>query len=1150
MATDLGRVKPASNSKYDAFIASQLARAESRIRLLDLTAALLGFAALSLAYIVGMVLCDSRLELSQHTRQLSLYAFLAISAVYLFFMVIRPLRLRVNPYYAARQVEQLLPGAKNSIVNWVDLHAQPLPPAIRGALGQRAAKDLSHVDLESAISGRRAAWMGGAAALCVAAFVVSFLLLGPSPFFSLLARAFNPFGQVGVSTRTQLTLLKPAGGNTTVTVGRGVNFVVEVAGKRPDPKADDAVKLLYRYDEGEPWLERRLLPETNREWTTSLSAIEVKNGLWYKITGGDAATEEYRVSVRAAPAITYFLAMYHFRPYTARADEIRRERELKELRGTEVLLRVHTNRALRDGRLEFEGKDGLKIVPGEVTAEEPQTLFVRFVLNEEGKYRLNFTSTESEAYSDPVSYPVVVIPDKPPTVELTKPGQDIRLPTDALLHLEGRASDDFGVKSLLLRMQIVGGGKLQGQPYRSDDKLRLAGGGYPRDVEYKDFVELSRVQSEEGRPFALHAGMELEYWLEAGDACDYPQPNIAESKHYRVMLTEPENNAAKRQQEKKQAEQSKKQHEDKQDQKRQQENQERQQERKEQEARNKEAEQGAKGEQSQPKDGDKQGEQQNAGDDKKGQQNDSDNKLSQKEQETEKAIEDALKKQEQQQGEAKPDKGDQGEGKAAPQNKPNSGDEAGEKSEGEGKEAGQQGARETGEGKGQPQTGSDASQGEGKGDNQPNPMPGDKGEAKGDKPMNQPGSGQVGEGKGKPDKAPQQGEGKAGGNPQEGKNAGEGKPQPMGQGQDSAKGDGKPVDPKGQQAGQEGAGEAKDNVRGNTRSEAKGTGDNKDDGKAEVKQRGSTPKGDASAQGESKPSTGSAEGEKTAQGESKPDAGAQARNATTKDISDLVKALEGQDGKQREAAKQKLEQITKQARDPQAREKAEDALKQAGQPDGASEGKPPQPGKSSSSKPMGEGKDGKDDGSKDAGTSKPGDGDKKQGEGDAKGQEGGQGNKGQKNSSGEGKSRNAEGGNTPGGGTHRSGDNNHGTGGDPQAAPKKPSKPGEHRAAQMQLEDFAKKVNKQILKDAGVSEEAWKKYLEAKRKQLSPPEKLHTDTPASPQQATQLPSIGGRTIQPPSSGQDTDTHGPDRGQPPPGYRDSFRKFTEQMSKKK
>ena len=367
-------------------------------------------------------------------------------------------------------------------------------------------------------------------------------------------------------------------------------------------------------------------------------------------------------------AITYFLATYHFRPYVARADDVRRKRELKELRGTEVLLRVHTNRALRDGRMEFEGKGGVKTVSGQVAADDPQSLFVRFVLDEEGKYRLHFTSTDSEAYSDPISYPVVVIPDKPPTVELTKPSQDIRLPADAILHVEGKAGDDLGVKSLVLRMQVVGGEKLQGQPYRAEDKLRLADGGYPQEVEYKDFVELSQVKSEAGRALSLRAGMELEYWLEAGDACDYPQPNVAESKHYRVMLTDPEKNPPKNQQAKKQAAQDKKQHEDKQDQKLQQENQQRQQERKEQEARNKETEQGAKGEPSQPKEGEKNGEQQNAGNDNQGQGNQG-NDLPPKEQETENAIKDALNKQKQQgdngQGEAKPDKGDQGEGKAA-----------------------------------------------------------------------------------------------------------------------------------------------------------------------------------------------------------------------------------------------------------------------------------------------------------------------------------------------------------------------------------------------------------------------------------------------------------------------------------------------------
>ena len=42
MATDLGRAKSTPTSKYDAFVAAQLAQAEKRIRFLDLTAGLLG----------------------------------------------------------------------------------------------------------------------------------------------------------------------------------------------------------------------------------------------------------------------------------------------------------------------------------------------------------------------------------------------------------------------------------------------------------------------------------------------------------------------------------------------------------------------------------------------------------------------------------------------------------------------------------------------------------------------------------------------------------------------------------------------------------------------------------------------------------------------------------------------------------------------------------------------------------------------------------------------------------------------------------------------------------------------------------------------------------------------------------------------------
>jgi collagen type III alpha len=988
MATDLGRTKSTAASKYDVIVASQLKQAETRIRVLDLIAGLFGFASLSLAYIVGMVLCDSQFLFSQQTRQLALYLFLAGAIIYLFFAVLRPLRLPVNRYYAARQIEQQLPQAKNSIVNWVDLHEQPLPPAIRTALGQRAARDLSRIDMERAIRSRRTSWMGGLAGLFAMAFIGLYFLLGPAPFVSLLKRTFNPFEAVGVSTRTRLTLLKPEGGDATITVGRGVNFVVDVGGKVPDPKAADAVKLLYRYEEGDPWLERRLVLEPSGEWTTSLSALEVKNGFWYQITGGDAATEEHRIRVRAAPAILDFLATYHFRPYVARPDEVRRERELKALRGTEVRLRVHTNRTLREGRLEFAANGRERVVnlpfisvPGEVDELGPHTFLVHFVLKEDGKYRLSFTSTDGEVYSDLVSFPVTALPDQPPTVELTKPGEDVRLPTDGLLQLEGKAADDIGVRSLVLRMRVIGGDKLREKPYRSDEQLHLADGGHPRQLEYKDFVDLSCVQDEDGRNVLLRAGMELEYWLEASDACDYPQPNVAESKHYRVLLTDPEKNDPKKDQEKKRAETEKKQHEQKQDQKLQKENQERRQQRQEQQARNHEeenkskgADKGGAGGQGQPQEDQPANKpeskenrgRQGAGKGAQGEPNSGEQKgeLSKEDQKVEDQIKKALQRKQAAQGgtsEAKHDKGNTGEGRSEQSNKPGGKDGL---DEGDTKKSGQRNAQQTSEGKGKDQ--------------------------------------------------PQ-----AGGNP--------------------------------------------------------------------------SPSGGNSDKSEKK-------------------------NSNSKD----------------EAG-------------PEARQKAGQALKKLGESDGPTAKGSLQKDSGPSTELRGRDKEKtKSGGPKDNGASR----EKSAGKDASSNLEKGQANKGGKDRSSSGAPdglQNASGGNTPGGGVRRSGGGPSDT--HDAASPAKQDKPHDHRAALLQLEDLAKRVDKDVLKDAGVSEEAWKKYLEAKRKLLTPREKPRPEVPSAPQQAIQLPSMGGRAIQPSASGQ-SDALSSDRGQPPPGYRDSFREFTRQMSKDK
>ena len=145
MATVQDQVKPGQAAKYDAFVEAQLARARGRIRTLDATTALLGFLAGTLAYGILMALCDRWFDLPSAFRQWAFAGYGVLALAYLAITLFRPLARRINPHYAAKQVEQAVPGAKNSVLNWLDLRDESLPPAIRSALVQRAAKDLGNV---------------------------------------------------------------------------------------------------------------------------------------------------------------------------------------------------------------------------------------------------------------------------------------------------------------------------------------------------------------------------------------------------------------------------------------------------------------------------------------------------------------------------------------------------------------------------------------------------------------------------------------------------------------------------------------------------------------------------------------------------------------------------------------------------------------------------------------------------------------------------------------------------------------------------------------------------------------------------------------------------------------------------------------------
>src|SRR5205807_1882253 len=84
------RASPAA--KYDARVAEQLARAERRVRFLDVAAGVLGLLGLTFVFALVMVLVHWKLGLGHAARQSALIVYGLIAAGYAIWKIVLPLR--------------------------------------------------------------------------------------------------------------------------------------------------------------------------------------------------------------------------------------------------------------------------------------------------------------------------------------------------------------------------------------------------------------------------------------------------------------------------------------------------------------------------------------------------------------------------------------------------------------------------------------------------------------------------------------------------------------------------------------------------------------------------------------------------------------------------------------------------------------------------------------------------------------------------------------------------------------------------------------------------------------------------------------------------------------------------------------------------
>ncbi|MBI2805796.1 MAG: hypothetical protein HYX68_12525 [Planctomycetes bacterium] len=549
MATDLLTRKPASRAATS--LQRKFAALCARIRRTDLIADLLVLSLVVLSYALFAGMLD---WYSGHSTTIAVevirWACMAAFAGLFAFCLVQTVRCwfrPVNPYFVARQIEATLPNAKNSLINWLDLHDEELPGAFQRNLSLRAEEQMNHADADETVRSRKNWYLLGILAAPALGLLV-LLIVDPPGLGGSLMRAFAPFHAPATGPRTHITLVTPANGNADVDPGLPVSFTALIEGRFPVGDRPGAPRLHFRYQPSEAYRSLPLRSDDGATWMAELLPGQIRTGLTYKISAGDAETPVYQIRARAPVHVVRYEITYRHRGYRKLASATEVFPNSAAIQpiihgppGTDVEMVVRTSQPVKQARVELAPQPGagepiLRIMPG-----EPNRFACRWTLIQAGRFRVLFTTAQGEENTDRDWHDIHVAPDGAPHVILTRPEKNVTLPENGTLEVEGAATSDVGINSLALQLRIANGAERTALPpilFRPGKSFQQTNGGFPRVLEYLDVVPLDQLKDSKGTIRLFPPGTVIEYWLEATDCTDVPVStgNVGRSDIHTITL--------------------------------------------------------------------------------------------------------------------------------------------------------------------------------------------------------------------------------------------------------------------------------------------------------------------------------------------------------------------------------------------------------------------------------------------------------------------------------------------------------------------------------------------------------------------------------------------------------------------------------------
>ncbi|MHC2067275.1 DUF4175 family protein [Bremerella sp. T1] len=529
------------------FIRNKINRTRRNVKLAELAAGLLLFAAGSLLFLLILAVVDHWIVgLSFTARLIAFLVYVAAAAGFLWVYVAPLLFNSINPLYAAKMIEQGQPTLKNSLLNFLFLsqNQQGTRKAVLDAVQTQAASDISSLSLEHLVDYSKAIRIGYVLAGLAVLFGL-YTVLSPKDPLQTAARIAMPWNDIARPSRVKIIDVQP--GDAQIYQGEEIDVIV----KLHDVTDDDRLEVIYSTKDGQ--LTDQAIPlelsEDGFNYVAKLRPSEsgIQQDLTYRVEAGDAATRDFEVTTLEAPSIDVTSLRYEFPAYTGESPwQQDGDGHIRALEGSMVTIRAKSNRPIQKAYLEFDPIEdspvvSLNTLPMKVDSEESTIASVRFPLelNDAGSagkfrsYQIRFRTEDGVLNPHPVLYHIDVVRDLPPEIEFIEPtASELDLPINQSLAVRLRAIDpDYGIRQIRVTGTVSRDAALNGKAIFNESILKQPKSGQviqawnflPKDhrLNVGDVVKLTGIAEDTRTDFAGNL-----------------KPNLAETRPRTIRIIE------------------------------------------------------------------------------------------------------------------------------------------------------------------------------------------------------------------------------------------------------------------------------------------------------------------------------------------------------------------------------------------------------------------------------------------------------------------------------------------------------------------------------------------------------------------------------------------------------------------------------------